>query len=186
MIEEFEPPLHEPVRDTGWLRPLLIATVIGAVVLGGGFWFWQEHRPAPVPETPAALPPLDAEAQTYLPQIEIARLGLSRWQNFLGQTVTYVEFTVNNRGPRTIRALELTFEFMGRDGQVAKAESSRVVGNPRAVQSSPSRLPLGPNSSLTVSLGFEEIPDTWDQTTPRIRVSGLLLGEPNAPAPAGR
>jgi len=190
MIEEFEPPLHEPVRDAGWLRPVLIAGIIGAVVLGAGFWFWQGHRPPPAPEAPAALPPLDAEAQAYLPQIEITGLGLSRWQNFLGQTVTYVDFTINNRGPRSLRAMQVTFEFMGRDGRVVKRESSRVVGNPHAVQNSPSRLPLGPHSSLSVSLGFEEIPDTWDQTTPKIRVTGLMLGETapgaTAPAPAGR
>ena len=188
MIEEFEPPLHEPARDAGWLRPVLIAAVIGVVVLGGGFWYWQKYAPAPVPETPPALPPLEAEAQAYLSQIEFTRLGLSRWQNFLGQTVTYVELTVNNRGPRTVRALDLTFEFMGRNGQVVKTERARVVGNPRALQGSASRLPLGPTSSVAVTLGFEEIPDNWDQTTPRIRVSGLLLGEPTAtaPAPAGR
>lgn len=188
MIEEFEPPLHEPVRDAGWLRPLLIAAVIGVVVLGGGAWFWQTHRPPPVPDAPPALPPLDAEAQAYLPQIEISKIGLSRWQNFLGQTVTYVELTVSNRGPRLLRALEVSFEFMGADGSVVKAESARVLGNPHAPQGSPSRLPLGPASSVSVSLGFEEIPGSWDQTTPRIRVTGLMLGEPapTAPAPAGR
>ncbi|HXE76498.1 MAG TPA: hypothetical protein VNN18_12810 [Candidatus Xenobia bacterium] len=177
MIEEFEPPLHEPARDAGWLRPVLIAAVIGVIVLGGGLWYWGKYAPQPVPETPPALPPLDAEAQAYLPQIEFTRLGLSRWQNFLGQTVTYVDFTVNNNGPRTVRALELTFEFMGRTGQVVKTERARVVGNTRAPQGSPTRLPLAPASSVAVRLGFEEIPDNWDQTTPRIRISGLLLGE---------
>ena len=178
MIEEFEPPLHEPVRDAAWLRPLLIAVVIGIAVLGTGAWFWQTHRPTPAPEAPAALPPPDAEAHAYLPQIEISKVGLSRWQNFLGQTVTYVDFTIINHGPRTVRALELTFEFMGRDGQVVKKESARVVGDPHAAQGAPSRLPLGPNSSLSVNLGFEEIPDTWDRTTPRLVITGALLGEP--------
>jgi hypothetical protein len=188
MIEEFEPPLHEPVRDAAWLRPVLIAGILGAIVLTGGLWFWRTHAPEPVPEAPPALPPLDAEAQAYLPQIEISKIGLSRWQNFLGQTVTYVELTVNNRGPRPLRALEVSFEFMGTNGSVVKKESARVLGNPHAAQGSPSRLPLGPASSVSVSLGFEEIPGTWDQTTPRIRVTGLMLGEagPTAPAPAGR
>ena len=93
-----------------------------------------------------------------------------------------MELTVNNHGPRTVRALDLTFEFMGRDGQVVKSERARVVGNPRAVPGSASRLPLAPASSVAVRLGFEEIPDNWDQTTPRIRVSGLLLGE-STPSP---
>ncbi len=179
MIEEFEPPLHEPARDAAWLRPLLIAAVIGVVVLTAGLWFWRTHAPEPVPEAPPALPPLDAEAQAYLPQIEITNLGLSRWQNFLGQSVTYVELTINNRGPRTLRALELTFEFMGRDGQVVKTEGSRVVGNPHAPQGSPSRLPLGPASSVSLTLGFEDIPENWDQTPPRLLITGLLLGEPS-------
>ncbi len=188
MIEEFEPPLHEPVRDAAWLRPLLIAVVIGVVVLGGGFWYWQKYAPEPVPEAPPALPALDAEALAYLPQIEITKIGLSRWQNFLGQTVTYVDFTVNNRGPRTLRALELAFDFMGTNGQVVKTESARVLGNPHAPQGSRKTRGLGPSSSVPVSLGFEEIPGNWDQTPPKIRVTGLMLGEapPTAPAPAGR
>ncbi|MGH9788554.1 MAG: hypothetical protein ACRD4U_07630 [Candidatus Acidiferrales bacterium] len=168
-------PLHQPETSSSWGVPLLVSLVLAAVVAGAGYW-WVKSAPIDA-RPPQALPPLNAEAEAYLTQIEIGRVELSRFENMLGQEVLYVDTPIRNRGARTIRGLELTFEFVDVNQQPVLTQKVRAVGDPQAPLGSPRRVPLGPGQSMTARAAFEELPREWNRAAPRVRVSGLLLGD---------
>ena len=180
-MERHEPdsaPLHQPETSSSWGVPLLVSLVLGAVVAGAGYW-WVKSAPIDA-RPPQALPPLNAEAEAYLGQIEIGEVELSRFENILGQTVLYVDTTIHNRGARTIRGLELTLEFLDPNQQPVLTQKVRAVGDPQAPLGSPRRAPLGPGQSMVARAAFEELPREWNKAAPRVRISGLLLGETGA------
>lgn len=152
--------------------PLAVAGVLGIALLIGILWLGRPEAEQPAP--PARLPPLEGEAVRYAAeQIELGPVGLSRWENFLGQVVTYVDGTVKNKGVRRVTALELTIEFRDILGQVVLRETYRAVGQvPRRGRAVP---PLQPGESRAYRVGFEHIPAEWNRGAPRIAVTGLLL-----------
>lgn len=167
-------PLHAESPERHWRVVLLVAALLGAGLLAGIFWLGRPGG-APAAPVPDRLPPLDAAAQAYLPQIAISPVELSRWQNFLGQEVLYLDFTVANRGPRRVVALELAVEFLDPYHTVVLRERVRPVGGGRPRPGTPVTGPLAPGETRSVHAGFENLPTAWDGTPPRIRVSGLLL-----------
>lgn len=175
MDSPLEPgPLHREAPAGAWRLPLLIAAVVGLGVVGGIVWL---GRPGPGPSAPvpAELPPLNPETQAYLSQIELGGLGLSRWQNFLGMQVTYLDLRVVNHGPRAVVALELTIEFLDPFQRVVLRETLRPLEGSRPSPLGQPAGPLGPGESRGVRASFEHIPADWDGRPPRVRVTGLLL-----------
>lgn len=166
-------PLHADSPTGGWRSPLLVAVLLGLGALAAFLWWGRPVTEPAAPPVPERLPPLSSEAEAYLPQIETSPAELSRWQNFLGQQITYLDLTLTNRGPRRITALELTVEFLDPYQAVVLRESVRPVGG----RSLPgiSRGPLAPGESRPVRIGFEHLPADWDRRPPRLRIAGMLL-----------
>jgi len=165
-------PHFEVVKQPRSRLPLAIAAALGVAVLAALLWLYM-RPPAPVPGGPPPLPPMTAEAEAYLTQVKLAGPAISRWENFLGQEVTYVDFVITNRGPRPVAALELTIEFRDREGRVALAERLQPIGphSPRGQF----RRRLGSGQSAEFRAGFEELPAAWDKLPPRGRITGLVL-----------
>lgn len=175
MTAEVQVPTFQTGREPGgWRLPLLVAALAGGAVLGGILWLGSPFQEAP-PASSQPLPPLDASTEAYVQAISVSELELSRWQNFLGQTVTYLDATLTNSGPRTILALELTIEFQDLYGQVVLREKFRPVGGRRPSAFVLGGGPLGPGTSRRFRAGFEHLPADWNRALPQVRVSGLLL-----------
>ncbi|MFQ5926534.1 MAG: hypothetical protein ACE5MH_03775, partial [Terriglobia bacterium] len=72
--------------------PLAVAGVLGIGLLLGVLWLGRAESERPRP--PARLPLLGGEEARYAEeQIKLEPVSLSRWENFLGQVVTYVDGT---------------------------------------------------------------------------------------------
>jgi len=166
-------PLHADSPAGGWRSPVLVAVLLGLGGLAAFLWLGRPGMAPAAPPVPDQLPPLSSEAEAYLPQIEIGPIELSRWQNFLGQQITYLDLALANRGPRRVTAVELTVEFLDPYQAVVLRESVRPVGG----RSLPgiSLGPLAPGESRPVRIGFEHLPADWDRRPPRVRITGLLL-----------
>ena len=148
--------------------PLIVAVLLGAGLLAGILFLGNPsaRRPATT-KVPAKLPPLGPAEKQYVSQLEIRDVGLSQFENFLSQTVTYVEGRLMNRGKRSIAALEFTFEFKDVLNQTVLRETVRVIG--------PRTSPLGPGLARPFRVGFDNVPADWNRRAPEIRVTGLLL-----------
>lgn len=154
--------------------PLAVAGVLGIGVLIGVLWLARSEEQRLAPAAPARLPPLAGEEARYARErIELGPLSLSRWRNFLGQEVTYVDGTVKNAGSRAVTSLEITLEFRDIFGQVVLRERVRPVGqSPRSGRMSPL---LRPGDVRAYRVGFEQLPAEWNRSSPRVAVTGLLL-----------
>lgn len=176
MSPEFErEPLHEESPPRSWRVPLIGVALAVVAVVAGVVWLSGPDSQSAGPPPPAQLPPLSPEAEAYLAQIEISGLALSRWENFLGQAVTYLDATLHNRGSRTIVALELTIEFLDTRQAVVRRETLRPIGAARRSPGARRVGPLKPGETASFRGGFEEIPASWDGGLPRVRITGLLL-----------
>ena len=147
--------------------PLVVAVVLGMLVLAGIFFLGNPSQRPPGTRMPEKLPPLGSVEREYSVRITVSDLRLSQFENFLGQTVTYVEGMLSNQGNRSAAALELTFEFKDLLKQTVLRETVRVVGRRTS--------PLRPSSARTFRIGFDHIPDDWNRRAPEIHVTGLVL-----------
>lgn len=110
---------------------------------------------------PAAAPSVVTEEQSaYLTEIIVSNARMSAAENFLGNTVIYLDAHLTNRGAKTVRRLELQLEFLDFYGQVVLRERAAPV-TPRAP-------PLKPGEARAIQISFENVPASWSQAPPRI------------------
>lgn len=176
MSEASEPTLFQPPPQRAqWRIVLLVAAIAAVILLVGILWLGNPFQPPTAPAPSQPLPPMDAEAETYARSIRFDNFELSRWQNFLGQSVIYLDARVTNSGSRTLRALELTMEFQDPYGRVVLRETLRPIGGGRSALADPRSTPLKPGESRGFRAAFEHLPADWNNAVPQIRVTGLLL-----------
>lgn len=111
-------------------------------------------RPLP---TEAAL---SAEQKAYLEQIVITDARMSAAENFLGNTVTYLDAQVTNKGGKEVRQLELEIVFVDTLNQVVLRHTTRPI----TVRS----IPLRPGQTRSFQVSFEHMPVDWNQALPTI------------------
>ncbi|MGA9937383.1 MAG: FxLYD domain-containing protein [Candidatus Acidiferrales bacterium] len=122
------------------------------------------------PKKPAAETrlPFGAAEQTYAPNIHFHDIELSQADNLLNQKFTYATGKISNDGARTVRAVEVTIEFHDQFNQVILRETQRVVD--------PIGGPFPPGQQRDFQVTIErDIPSSWNQQYPSIRVTGLAL-----------
>jgi hypothetical protein len=104
--------------------------------------------------------PLDAEAKAYLSKITVSDARMSAAENFLGDTITYLDAEVTNQGSKTLRDVELRLEFVDTLDQVVLRDSAHPV-----TLRTP---PLEPGKTRTFQVSFDHLPADWNQAPPHI------------------
>ena len=167
-----QPPLQNPEAQETKAKssPMTIATgvVLAAAVLGG-LWLLREppqgRKSASMQET-ATLKMSPAE-QDYAKKIEIAKIALSRAENFLHQEVTILNGEVYNGGTEPVAALNFTTEFHDDMNQIVLREPRRVLKSSEA--------PLAPGERRNFEISFEHVPNMWNMQAPAVRIAYLQL-----------
>jgi hypothetical protein len=122
----------------------------------------QQHQVARRPATVAATrPPLNAEQQAYLPSLAFDGLHMSAAVNFLGDTVTYLDGSVTNKGAKLVRNLEVELNFVDTLNQVVLRETAHPLAD-RAK-------PLQPGETYAFRVTFEHMPADWNQAPPSVK-----------------
>ena len=154
------PPLTEERDNSRWL--ILGAMVaIAAIVIGFALLTREKHQ------APTGPPP-------YAASLKISDLKMSRAQNFVGATVTYIDGTIANAGDKTVTHAVLRATFRDPYNQVAQIEDVPVRTLQQfatymdAVDLSAS--PLDPGQSKTFRLTFEHVSEQWGQSYPELQV----------------
>lgn len=162
--------MNLPVADNTSSRGFFVGLAVGAgIVLLAvvGAVFLSRGSGSAKGGGEAAHLPFGATEQAYAAQIRFSGLQLSQATNLLNQEFTYVVGTVENAGPRPVRAIEAAVEFHDLVNQLVLRETMRVFP--------PAAGPLPPGQKREFQLTFERVPSSWNHQPPSIRVTGLDL-----------
>jgi len=159
------PPLTEERDNSKWI--IVIATgVLVAIAVAAAFLLREK------PQTLAGPPP-------YSANIKFSDLKMSRAQNFVGATVTYIEGTITNSGDKTVTHAVVRATFRDSYSQVAQIEEVPV----RTLQQFGPYLdavdlassPMAPGQSKSFRLTFEHVSEQWGQSYPELQVVDVLV-----------
>jgi len=138
----------------------IVATVLAALVV---VLVLHQHRavsrPASAGEGRQAL---SAEQKAYLASLAFADLRMSAAVNFLGDTVTYLDGSVTNKGSKPVRRLDVELNFVDSLNQVVLRETA----HPLADRASP----LPPGETHAFHVAFDHMPADWNQAPPGVRL----------------
>ncbi len=152
-----------PRTNRGVSTLIIILTV--AVILAGILvaFVLERHKAtssAAAPGSPAKPAP-SAEQKAYFASLEFTDLHMSAAENFLGNTVTFLDARVANKGSKTIHHLDVELNFVDILNQVVLRETAHPVTN---------RVPpLKPGEVRAFRVSFEHMPIDWNQAPPSIK-----------------
>lgn len=138
------------------------AVVVLAIIVGVYAWLQQSHVERSAAEHEASGEMTGAE-QAYRPEVIVAGAKMSAATNFLGDTVYYLDGSLENKGSQTVRQVRLKLAFMDPFGEVVVVESRSPI-----TRQTP---PLRGGATQTLHLVFERLPATWNQGPPTINTT---------------
>jgi hypothetical protein len=139
----------------------LIIILIVSVVLAGlvAVLVLQQHHAVSRPASAGAgRLALSAEQKAYLASLVFADLRMSAAANFLGDTVTYLDGSVTNKGAKQVRRLEVELNFVDTLNQVVLRETAHPLAD-RAT-------PMQPGETRAFRVTFDHMPADWNQAPP--------------------
>jgi hypothetical protein len=110
----------------------------------------------------------------YAKYLVLGNLQVSQGSNFAGDQLTYVDGTIENRGPRTVTSVILQTLFANDSGdapQMLQTPISLVRSRDPYVDTVPiSAAPLAPGKSQDFRLVFDNVSPMWNQQPPQLHV----------------
>jgi hypothetical protein len=135
---------------------VILAALVAVLVL-------HQHKEAARPAMEVALrPPLTAEQTAYLGSFSFADFHMSAANNFLGNTVTYLDGSITNQGAKPVHNLDVELNFLDSLNQVVLREIAHPLANRAA--------PLRPGETCAFRVTFEHMPVDWNQAAPSAKV----------------
>ena len=167
MEPAFEP-ATSPDQKRNWI-PLLIGLVAVVVAVGAILLFLRPKSQ------------VGAQPNPYAEKLKLSDIKLSAAENYMGGTVTYLDFNITNTGDQALVGADVKAEFKDTMGQVVQKETlplhvlveNELAGYPDLVDLS--RAPIGPGQTKTVRITLEHISDSWDRSYPRMELVDLRL-----------
>ena len=138
---------------------VIAALTVVLLIVGLGYL----NRPVPVPTEAPATP----EAKAYLPNLALSDVQMKAAENFMKQQVVEIDGKITNNGPRPIRSIDVYCVFYSVDGKEVHRERVPIV---HATGS-----PLARHQTRSFRLPFDSLPDTWNQTMPRLAIAQITF-----------
>lgn len=166
------PPPFSPAepreQERNWTP--IIAGLILVVLVVAGIAILGRNRQAP-----------PAEADPYAQKLQMGAMKLSAADNFVGATVTYLDFPLTNSGDKTVAGGQVEVKFKNAMAQIVQTETlplravtaNQLGGYPDLVDLSMS--PIGPGQTKTIRLPLEHVSSDWDQSYPDLKFINLKL-----------
>lgn len=167
-MEQAYEPAPVPEQRRNWL-PLLVG-LIAVVVVVGAILFFSRHKASTGPQPNA-----------YGKQLQLSTIKLSAAENYMGGTVTYLDFNITNSGDKALVGADVHAEFKNTMGEIVQKETlplhvlveNQLAGYPDLVDMS--RAPIGPGQTRTVRITLEHLSSDWDQSYPLMELVNLKL-----------
>jgi hypothetical protein len=118
-------------------------------------------------------------ADPYASNLVVEQAKISQANNFVGATVTYIDLTVRNNGPRMVVGGAVHAVFRDTLGQAVQKETlplRALIPHSLGGENEAGDLaqaPLGPSQTRTLRLTIEHISSEWNQSQPDLEFSGL-------------
>jgi len=159
-----QPPPVQAERDNSRWIILIALVAIAAIVIAVALLTRDK------PRGPSGPPP-------YAANIKFSDLKMSRAQNFVGATVTYIDGTLINAGDKTVTRVIAHVTFKDPYGQVAQIEDVPVRTlqpfGPYTDAVDLASSPLPPGQSKPFRLTFEHVSEQWGQSYPELQVADV-------------
>jgi hypothetical protein len=148
-----------PRNDHGVSTPIIILVVALALAGFVALWVVWQHQAVSRPASAGVQrPALSAEQKAYLDSIVFTDFRMSSADNFLGNTVTYLDGIVTNKGAKPVRRLDVELNFVDTLNQVVLRENAHPLAGGTA--------PLQPGETQAFRVTFDHMPMDWNQAPP--------------------
>ncbi len=163
----FDP--HEQKEEPRNWTPMIVGLVLVILIVAGIAIVGRNRQSGPAPADP------------YAANLKVGDMKLSAADNFVGATVTYLDFQLSNTGSKTLAGGQVEVTFMNSLGQVVQTETlplrvltnNQLGGYPDLTDLSMS--PIPPGQAKTIRLALEHVSGDWDQAYPGLRFINLKL-----------
>lgn len=167
-MEQAYEPAPAPDQKGNWV-PLLVGVLV-VVVAVGAILLFSRHKTSAGPQP-----------SEYAQQLKLSAIKLSAAENYMGGTVTYLDFNITNTGDKALVGADVHAEFKNTMGEIVQKETlplhvlveNQLAGYPDLVDMS--RAPIGPGQTKTVRIALEHISDDWNQSYPVMELVNLKL-----------
>jgi Protein of unknown function (DUF2393) len=161
-----QPPPVQAERDNSRWIILIALVAIAAIVIVVALLTREK------PPTPSGPP-------RYAANLKFSDLKMSRVQNFVGATVTYIDGTLTNAGDKTVTRVIAHITFKDPYGQVAQIEDVPVRAlqpfGPYTDAVDLASSPLPPGQSKPFRLTFEHVSEQWAQSYPELQIQDVTV-----------
>ncbi len=165
------PPFSQPERreeERNW-TPIVVGLVLVILVVAGIAILGRNRQTT------------TTEVHPYAANLKMGDIKLSAADNFVGGTVTYLDFALTNAGTQTLVGGQVEVKFKNAMGQVVQTEvlplravvPNQLGGYPDLVELASS--PIGPGQTKTIRLSLEHVSSDWDQSYPDLKFINLKL-----------
>ena len=167
MEQAYEPaPSSDQKRN--WI-PLLVGLVAVVVAVGAILFFLRPKSQGGIEPNP------------YAEKLKLSDIKLSAAENYVGGTVTYLDFNITNTGYQALVGADVKAQFKDTMGQIVQKETiplhvlveNQLAGYPDLVDMS--RAPIGPGQTKTVRITLEHVSEAWNQSYPDMELVNLKL-----------
>jgi hypothetical protein len=167
-MEQAYEPAPSPEQKRNWI-PLLVG-LAAVIVAVAAITVLSRHKT----ET-------GSQPNPYAEKLKLSDIKLSAAENYMGGTVTYLDFKIDNTGDKALVGAAVNAQFKDTMGQVVQKETlplhvlveNQLAGYPDLVDMS--RAPIGPGQTKTVRITLEHISDQWNQSYPVMELVDLKL-----------
>jgi hypothetical protein len=167
-MEQAYEPSPSPDQKRNWI-PLLVGLVAVVAAVGAILLFVRPKNQ------------VGPQFNPYAEKLKLTDLKLSAAQNYMGGTVTYLDFNITNNGDRALVGADVKAQFKDTMGQIVQKETiplhvlveNQLAGYPDLVDMS--RAPIAPGQTKTVRITLEHVSDAWDQSSPEMELVNLRL-----------
>lgn len=160
MAAEERTAVPEKEPSSGLPVPVLVAAALLLVGSTLVFFWYRSAR-----NRPPDIPILTREATAYLPNLQLDDVNVVPAENYLKQTAATITGKITNKGPRTLRLVEVNCVFRDFSGRAVLRERTALVGRKTG--------PVATGQTRQFALNFDNIPDGWNQEIPDLVIAQI-------------
>lgn len=134
----------------------IIVLLAGVAVFA--YMQYAARRPQPKLE-------LTPEANAYVRNLQLSDVTMKATANYMKQTVVEIEGKITNAGERPIDVVEIYCQFYDTYNHLVLRQRMAIVSAKMGG--------LKPGETKSFRLPFDDLPQSWNQTMPQLRIAGV-------------